>query len=77
MIQFEEIKEVIVKNLSDAEVDVQDMTGTGDHLEITVKSKHFAGRPLLAQHRMIMDILQERFKADLHAVKLKTILKAE
>ena len=48
------------------------MTGTKDHLDILVISQEFEGKMLFKQHRMIMDILTDRLKTDIHAVQLKT-----
>ena len=69
---FSEIKQLITSNLTDAIVEISDMTGTGDHLELHIKSDFFKDKNLLAQHRMVMDILKESLKEKLHAVKLKT-----
>ena len=56
---------------------VTDLTGTQDHLGLTVISEAFANKPLLAQHRMIMDILAPEFKSKLHAVKIETYTKEQ
>ncbi|MFI5391251.1 MAG: BolA/IbaG family iron-sulfur metabolism protein [Bacteriovoracales bacterium] len=69
---FEKIKKLIMDKIPDAEVEVTDLTGTRDHLGISVTSKEFKGKPLLAQHRMIMNILKEGLKTEIHAVEIKT-----
>ncbi len=69
---FEKIKKLIIDKLPDAEVEVTDLTGTQDHLGIFVISKEFKGKPLLAQHRMIMNILKEGLQTEIHAVEIKT-----
>ena len=66
------VKELIQKQIPDAEVEVGDLTGTLDHLEIKVKSQVFAGKTLLQQHRLLMDILKDSLKDRIHAVKLTT-----
>jgi stress-induced morphogen len=66
------VKDLICQKLPDAQVEVSDMTGTLDHLEITVWSDAFKGKMLLQQHRMIMDILKEALSGPVHAVKIKT-----
>jgi stress-induced morphogen len=70
--EFLEIKNLIKAGITDATVNIYDMTGTKDHLDIVVISDQFAGKMLFQQHRMIMDILSERLKTDIHAVQLKT-----
>lgn len=70
---FEDIKELIKKNMNVAFIDIQDMTGTRDHLDITVVSDDFKGKMLFEQHKILMTILSERLKTDIHAVQLKTM----
>lgn len=72
---FQEIKDLITSQITDAEVEIFDMTGTRDHLGINVKSSAFAGKMLIQQHQMIMDILKEKLKSEIHAVKIKTTIK--
>jgi stress-induced morphogen len=49
------------------------MTGTKDHLDILVVSDDFKGKMIFEQHKMLMNILSERLKTDIHAVQLKTM----
>ena len=70
---FSEVKELITTNLKDAKIIVSDLTGGGDHLGLLIVSDEFKGKMLLQQHRMVMDILTNKFKEDLHAVQLKTL----
>jgi len=67
------VHDLIKKDLPDAEIEVSDMTGTLDHLEIMVASNAFEGKMLLQQHRMIMDILKDALSGPVHAVKIKTM----
>lgn len=69
------VKKLITEALKDAVVEVSDMTGTRDHLEILVASEQFAGKSLLQQHQTVMDILRESLSGPVHAVKLKTMTK--
>ena len=72
MDNFQLVKNLITEKLTDAIVEVHDMTGTMDHLEISIWSDHFKGKMLLQQHRLIMDILKEALSGPVHAVKLNT-----
>lgn len=74
---FEKIKNLIVTKMPDAEVEVTDLTGTKDHLGLLVISKEFKGKRLLEQHRMIMDILKDGLRNEIHAVQIKTKTKEE
>jgi len=49
------------------------MTGTMDHLDIMIVSNEFTGKMLRQQHQMVMDLLKESLKAEIHAVQLKTM----
>jgi stress-induced morphogen len=67
--------DLIQSKINDCEVWVEDMTGTKDHLAITVVSDEFKGKLLIEQHQVLMDILKDELKSRIHAVKLKTYTK--
>ena len=67
-----QIEELIKKHLPDAVVETTDLTGTRDHVGLSITSNAFSGKTLLQQHRMVMDILKEEFSKELHAVQIKT-----
>ncbi len=69
----QEIQDIIKTNFPDAQVSLRDLTGTADHWQVTIISKVFEGKPMLAQHRLV----KELFEADInsgavHAFSLKT-----
>jgi len=70
---FEWLEDLIKKDIPDAHVEVNDLTGTRDHLDIMVVSDVFKGKLLIDQHQILMDILKEELKSRIHAVKLKTL----
>jgi stress-induced morphogen len=72
---FEFVEDIIKKGIPDAMVMVEDMTGTRDHLAITVVSDAFKGKLLIEQHQMLMDLLKEELQSRIHAVKLQTYTK--
>ncbi len=67
------VADLITAQLTDAKVEVTDMTGTQDHLAISIASDAFKGKMLLQQHRLIMDILKDALAGPVHAVKLTTM----
>ncbi len=71
--EFESVKNIIKKGLTDAHVEVSDMTGTRDHLDLLIISDLFKGKMLIQQHQMVMELLKESLKAEIHAVQLKTM----
>lgn len=72
---LEHVKNLIEEKLADSVVQVSDLTGTMDHLDIIVYSDEFKGKILIDQHQMVMDILKEDLKELIHAVKIKTMTK--
>ena len=45
---------------------------SGAHLSVRVTFAGFEGKPLLEQHRMIYDILDEEMGKEIHALAIKT-----
>ena len=67
-----EIRDILHQSFPDAEVHCKDLTGTGDHWELTVVSEAFEGKRLLAQHRLVKDALGTCIKGGvIHALSLK------
>lgn len=75
--EFENVKNIIKGGLADAYVEVSDMTGTRDHLDLLIVSDQFTGKRLIQQHQMVMDLLRESLASDIHAVQLKTMTYAD
>lgn len=57
--------------LPDARVELTDLTGTEDHWQATVISSAFAGKSLIARHRMVMAALAAEMKGPIHALTLQ------
>ena len=57
--------------LPDAQVELQDLTGTADHWKATIVSQAFAGKTLMQRHRMINAALAEELKGPIHALTLE------
>jgi len=74
---FEFVENIIKAGIPDAQVWVEDMTGTRDHLAITVVSDAFEGKMLFQQHQLLMTLLKDELKSRIHAVKLETFTKAK
>lgn len=65
-----EIEALIQAGLPDALVTV--LGDDGQHFEAEVVWAGFAGKPPLAQHRMVYATLGEKMGRDIHALKLST-----
>ncbi len=73
MLEPEAIRKRIVDALPGSEVEVRDLTGTGDHFEARIVSAAFAGKPMVEQHQLVYRPLQSWLKTgELHALALKT-----
>lgn len=73
MITHEQIEAMILAALPDAVVQTADRTGTLDHYNLSVVSRHFEGMPLLDRNRLIYSALGDALKdGRLHALEIKT-----
>jgi stress-induced morphogen len=65
-----DIQKMIQAGLPDATVEV--LGDDGQHFEARVTSPSFAGKSLIAQHKMVYATLGDSFEGALHALALKT-----
>jgi stress-induced morphogen len=56
----------------DAEIEVQDLAGDGDHYKARIVSAAFAGLPRVRQHQLVYAALKGRVGGELHALALET-----
>ncbi|MCJ2188961.1 BolA family protein [Novosphingobium beihaiensis] len=67
-----EIESLIRAALPDAHVTITDLAGDGDHYAAHVVSAAFAGKPRVAQHKLVYEALGGRMGGELHALQLTT-----
>jgi stress-induced morphogen len=67
----EDIVAKIRASIPDAQVELQDLTGTADHWKAVIVSQAFAGKTLMQRHRMINAALAEELKGPIHALTLE------
>ena len=72
--KVEEIKNLILKSIPDAEIEIKDLAGDDNHYAATVKSKIFEGKTKVQQHKLVYDALEGRMGGILHALSLTTIV---
>jgi acid stress-induced BolA-like protein IbaG/YrbA len=73
MISLEQVKAMIEAEIPDAQVQVQDLTGGGDHLQAIVVSSQFEGKSLVKQHQLVYGALRQAMDSEaIHALALKT-----
>ncbi len=68
----DDIQRFIQEALPDAQVEIQDLAGDGDHYAATVVSQAFSGKSRVQQHQMVYAALQGRMGNELHALALTT-----
>lgn len=73
----EEIQSLIVRAIPDAQVNIRDMTGGGDHYEAMVVSPSFTGKTKVNRHRMVYGALQDAMVQRIHALALTTLTPEE
>jgi stress-induced morphogen len=73
-VKTEAINAKLVAAFPDAEVQLEDLTGTQDHWKAYIVSTAFEGKSLIVRHRMVMAVLAEEMKGPIHAftMDLKT-----
>ena len=73
MVTADQVISMIQTEMPDAEVNVNDLTGGGDHFEVTVVSEAFAGRSLVQQHQLVYKAVNSAMSSEaIHALALKT-----
>lgn len=54
----------------DAQVQLEDLTGTQDHWKAEIVTSAFEGKTLMQRHRMVMAVFAEEMKGPIHALTL-------
>jgi acid stress-induced BolA-like protein IbaG/YrbA len=73
MISPDQVEAMIKAGLPDAQVQVEDLTGGGDHYQVTVVSSQFEGRSLVQQHQLVYGAVRQAMSSEaIHALALKT-----
>jgi stress-induced morphogen len=68
----DDIAALIREGIPDAEVEITDLAGDGDHYAAKVTSATFAGMPRVKQHQAVYAALGGRMGGVLHALQLTT-----
>ena len=67
-----EIERRIKAALPDAEIDIRDLAGDGDHYAATVISSVFKGKSRVQQHQIVYQAIGGDMGGALHALALQT-----
>ena len=72
-----EIEDLIKQGIPDAQVNIEDLRGDGDHYAAYIVSPAFKGKTRVQQHQMVYQALQGRMGNELHALALQTSAPAD
>jgi stress-induced morphogen len=73
MVDPDQVKAAITMAMPDAQVEVEDLTGGGDHLQVTVISTAFDGLTRVRQHQLVYGALRQELASEaIHALALQT-----
>ena len=67
-----EIEAMIKEAIPEAQVQISDLRGDGDHYAALVTAAAFKGKSRVQQHQMVYDALRGRMGNELHALALQT-----
>ncbi|WFE92005.1 BolA family transcriptional regulator [Roseibium porphyridii] len=67
-----EIETLIKEALPDAQIEIRDLAGDGDHYAANVVSESFRGKSRVQQHQLVYEALKGNMGGALHALALQT-----
>lgn len=68
----DDIKKLVLEAMPDAEIEIEDLAGDGDHYRARIVSSAFNGKTRVAQHQLVYRALKGRMGGELHALALET-----
>ncbi len=71
-LKLDEVEKMIKESIPDAEITIKDLVGDENHYSATIKSKVFAGKSKIEQHKMVYKALKGKMGNELHALALNT-----
>ena len=74
-LKLHEIENLIRSAIPDAEISIKDLAGDNNHYSATIKSKFFAGKSKVEQHKLVYKALNGKMGNELHALSLVTVEK--
>ncbi len=72
MISKDQLVAKILENFPDAKVLATDLTGGGDHWQLSVTAKEFEGLSMVQQHQLVYKALGSWVRKEIHALTLNT-----
>ncbi|MCA8888948.1 MAG: BolA family transcriptional regulator [Parvularculaceae bacterium] len=66
------MRKMILDALPDAEIEIEDLAGDGDHYRARIVSSAFNGKNRVQQHQLVYKALKGKMGGELHALALET-----
>lgn len=67
-----DLEAALREGFPDAQIEVQDLAGDGDHYRARIVSTAFKGLPRVRQHQLVYAALKGKMGGELHALALET-----
>ena len=67
-----ELEAALRQGFPDADIQIDDLAGDGDHYRAHIVSAAFKGLPRVKQHQLVYAALKGRMGGELHALALET-----
>jgi stress-induced morphogen len=71
-IALTDLESILREGFPDAEIQIEDLAGDGDHYKARIVSTAFKGLPRIRQHQLVYAALKGRMGGELHALALET-----
>ena len=68
----ETLRQHLVEAFPDAQIDIEDLAGDGDHYRARIVSDAFSGLARVRQHQLVYAALKGQMGGELHALALET-----
>jgi stress-induced morphogen len=69
---IEALEAALREGFPDAQIQVEDLAGDGDHYRARIVSDAFKGVPRVKQHQLVYAALKGKMGGELHALALET-----
>ena len=67
-----EIEDLIKNSIPDANINIQDLAGDGNHYSAIIVSSIFNGKSKIEQHKIVYNSLKGKMGNELHALAITT-----
>ena len=68
----EDVRSLLLASFPQARIEVSDLTGTQDHLQVVIVTPAFEGKTRVEQHKLVYAALGNLMNGPIHALALTT-----